>query len=165
MSMSVIQIEKAVFAKRAALGGFVAKIHRGAARRRLVDVGLERRGAHRRECRVARERFERGDFGARAAAEPPRLLEHADARATVGTEAVQHVVVAARGDDAGRPRDDALVAERAIDSRADALIEFAIEQPLESAAHDEKIRTRIDAIAGARKRRALRAAIADAHAA
>lgn len=75
--------------------------HPAVVRQALVFVDLERRGAHRGQSRVGAEGLQRGDLGAARAADPPGLLEHAEALPTVAVPALGNVVVAPRGEAAG----------------------------------------------------------------
>lgn len=75
--------------------------HPAVVRQALVFVDLERRGAHRGQPRIGAEGFQRGDLGAARAADPPGLLEHAEALPTVAIPALGNVVVAPRGEAAG----------------------------------------------------------------
>src|SRR5688500_17247199 len=162
---SSMRLHDRVFNERPGLRVDAAEMHPRAARRlRGLAVRFGRARAHRTQARIGAESLERSNFGATRAADAPRLLEDAAMPAPAGIASPQHVVVAARGEQAGKLLRRSIERHGLADRHLHVLFEFGFQQHAVVPPHDDQVRPavrRLPVIVGGHS---LRAAVRGAQA-
>src|SRR3990170_4268351 len=133
-----------VFDERPGLRVDAAEMHPRAGRRlRVLAVGLGGARAHRAQARIGAERLERSNLGAARAADAPRLLEHAAMPAPARVAPAQHVVIAARSEQAGKFLRGSIERHGLAHRHRHVLVELGFQKHPVVAAHDDQVRAAV----------------------
>src|SRR5688572_11274395 len=149
-----------IFDERPGLRVDAAEMHPRASRRLgVLAIGLGGARPHRAQPRIGAESLERSNFGAARASDAPRLLEHAAMPAPACIASAQHVVVAARGEQAGKLLRRSIERHGLADSHAQPVVQLNAEEGPIVAAHNHKIRAAVCRLPMVVGGRFLRAAV------